>query len=94
AGLGVLFVSHQGDIFPCGYLPIKCGNMLEDKLTDVWYNNYDLARMRSESKLEGKCGVCGYRQICGGCRGRAYSATGNYMAEEPFCAYVPHEAAH
>ena len=92
AGLGVLFVGHQGDIFPCGYLPVKCGNVLEDKLSDVWYSNRDLARMRNENELEGKCGVCGYRTICGGCRGRAYSATGNYMAEEPFCSYLPHEA--
>ncbi len=92
AGLGVLFVGHQGDVFPCGYLPVKCGNVLEDKLSDIWYNNKDLARMRDSDQLEGKCGVCGYRQICGGCRGRAYAATGNYMAEEPFCAYVPPEA--
>ena len=92
AGLGVLFVGHQGDVFPCGYLPVKCGNVLEDNLSDIWYNNRDLARMRDSNQLEGKCGVCGYRQICGGCRGRAYAATGNYMAEEPFCAYVPPEA--
>jgi radical SAM protein with 4Fe4S-binding SPASM domain len=92
AGLGVLFVGHQGDVFPCGYLPVRCGNVLEDKLSDIWYNNPDLARMRDSSRLEGKCGVCGYRQVCGGCRGRAYAATGNYMAEEPFCAYVPPEA--
>jgi radical SAM protein with 4Fe4S-binding SPASM domain len=92
AGLGVLFVGHQGDVFPCGYLPVKCGNVLEDKLSDIWYNNQDLARMRDSSGLEGKCGVCGYRQVCGGCRGRAYAATGNYMAEEPFCAYIPPEA--
>jgi radical SAM protein with 4Fe4S-binding SPASM domain len=92
AGLGVLFVGHQGDVFPCGYLPVKCGNVVEDKLSDIWYKNEDLARMRSGSELEGRCGVCGYRQICGGCRGRAYAATGNYMAEEPFCAYVPPEA--
>jgi radical SAM protein with 4Fe4S-binding SPASM domain len=91
AGLGVLFVGHQGDVFPCGYLPVKCGNVLENKLSDIWYNNKDLARMRDSSELEGKCGLCGYRQICGGCRGRAYAATGNYMAEEPFCAYVPPE---
>jgi radical SAM protein with 4Fe4S-binding SPASM domain len=91
AGLGVLFVGHQGDVFPCGYLPVKCGNVLEDKLSDIWWNNEDLARMRNSSELEGRCGVCGYRQICGGCRGRAYAATGNYMAEEPFCAYVPPE---
>ena len=93
AGLGVLFVGHQGDVFPCGYLPVKCGNVLKNKLSDIWYNNEDLARMRDSSGLEGKCGVCGYRQICGGCRGRAYGVTGNYMAEEPFCAYVPPEVA-
>ncbi len=92
AGLGVLFVGHQGDVFPCGYLPVKCGNVLEDKLSEIWYNNEDLARMRNSNGLEGKCGVCGYRQVCGGCRGRAYAATGNYMAEEPFCAYIPPEA--
>lgn len=94
AGLGVLFVGHQGDVFPCGYLPVKCGNVIEDKLSDIWYNNQDLAQMRKSSGLEGKCGVCGYRQVCGGCRGRAYAATGNYMAEEPFCAYIPPEAVH
>ena len=91
AGLGVLFVGHQGDVFPCGYLPVNCGNVLKDKLSDIWYGNKDLARMREGSELEGKCGVCGYRQVCGGCRARAYAATGNYMAEEPFCAYVPPE---
>jgi radical SAM protein with 4Fe4S-binding SPASM domain len=94
AGLGVLFVGHQGDVFPCGYLPVNCGNVLADTLSDIWYKNRDLARMREGNELEGKCGVCGYRQICGGCRGRAYAAAGNYMAEEPFCAYVPPEAAH
>ncbi len=92
AGLGVLFVGHQGDVFPCGYLPVKCGNVLEDKLSEIWYNNHDLARMRDSNALEGKCGVCGYRQVCGGCRARAYAATGNYMAEEPFCVYIPPEA--
>lgn len=89
AGLGILFVGHQGDVFPCGYLPVKCGNILEQRLSDIWYKSEDLARMRDTDALEGKCGVCDYRQVCGGCRGRAYAATGNYMAEEPFCAYVP-----
>jgi len=94
AGLGILFVGHQGDVFPCGYLPVKCGNILERDLSDIWYHSEDLARMRDTSALEGKCGVCGYKQVCGGCRARAYAATGNYMAEEPFCAYVPPEAVH
>ena len=91
AGLGVLFVSHQGDVFPCGYLPVKCGNVLEQSLWHIWTESPDLARMGDSSTLSGKCGICGYREVCGGCRGRAYAATGDYMAQEPFCAYVPPE---
>jgi radical SAM protein with 4Fe4S-binding SPASM domain len=89
AGLGVLFVGHQGDVFPCGYLPVKCGNILEQSLSSIWHNNEDLARIRDSGSLEGKCGACGYKHVCGGCRGRAYGVTGNYMAAEPFCTYVP-----
>lgn len=92
AGLGIIFVGHRGDVFPCGYLPVNCGNILKTKLVDIWYKNEDLARMRDTNNLEGKCGVCGYREVCGGCRGRAFAATGNYMAEEPFCTYIPPEA--
>jgi len=89
AGMGILFVGHQGDVFPCGYLPVNCGNVLESSLEEIWQGSEDLARMRDTSKLQGKCGACGYREVCGGCRARAYAATGNYMAEEPFCGYVP-----
>jgi radical SAM protein with 4Fe4S-binding SPASM domain len=92
AGLGVLFVAHQGNVFPCGYLPVNCGSILETRLKDIWLNSKDLARMRDCESLEGKCGLCGYREVCGGCRARAYAATGNYMAEEPFCAYIPPQA--
>ncbi len=89
AGLGVLFVSHRGDVYPCGYLPIDCGNILDKTLAQIWDENADLARIRDAGALEGKCGLCGYKQVCGGCRARAFGMTGNYMAEEPFCAYVP-----
>jgi radical SAM protein with 4Fe4S-binding SPASM domain len=92
AGLGVLFVSHRGAVYPCGYLPVNCGNILDDCLSRIWDENDDLARMRDVAALEGKCGICGYKRVCGGCRGRAFAATGNYMAEEPFCAYVPSAA--
>jgi radical SAM protein with 4Fe4S-binding SPASM domain len=92
AGLGVLFVGHQGDVFPCGYLPINCGNILQRSLAEIWYGSADLAAVGDSCRLEGKCGVCGYRNVCGGCRGRAYAATGNYMAQEPFCAYIPPKA--
>jgi len=91
AGLGVIFVGHQGDVFPCGYLPVNCGNVLEQPLEDIWYNNKELATMRNPEKLEGKCGVCEYKKVCGGCRARAFSATGNYMGEEPFCKYIPNQ---
>ncbi len=89
AGLSVLFVSHRGDVYPCGYLPVNCGNILDKTLAQIWDENADLARMRDAGVLEGKCGLCGYKQVCGGCRARAFGMTGNYMAEEPFCAYVP-----
>jgi radical SAM protein with 4Fe4S-binding SPASM domain len=89
AGTGVLFVSHQGDVFPCGYMPVKCGNVLKERLFDIWRNSKDLARLRDITALRGKCGQCGYKKICGGCRARAYALTGDYMAEEPFCAYTP-----
>ena len=92
AGVSVIFVGHQGDVFPCGYLPVNCGNILRTPLTDIWGGSEELANMRDTSRLGGKCGVCGYRDICGGCRARAYSATGDYMAEEPFCGYVPPQA--
>jgi len=89
AGLGVLFVSHRGDVYPCGYLPVDCGNILEETLMKIWDENKDLARMRDAAALEGKCGICGYKLVCGGCRARAFGVTGSYMAEEPFCAYSP-----
>ena len=81
--MGVLFVGHQGDVFPCGYLPVNCGNILETPLADIWHNNADLANMRDTSKLKGKCGACEYKNLCGGCRARAFSVNGDYMGEEP-----------
>jgi radical SAM protein with 4Fe4S-binding SPASM domain len=89
AGLGVLFVSHRGDVYPCGYLPVNCGNVVETRLTEIWDANEDLARLRDAGALEGKCGICEYKQVCGGCRARAFGVTGNYLGEEPFCAYHP-----
>jgi AdoMet-dependent heme synthase len=89
AGLGVLFVGHQGNVYPCGYLPVKCGNVLNEPLLEIWQNNKDLLCMSNSDNLGGKCGICGYRYICGGCRARAYAASGDYMGQEPFCTYIP-----
>lgn len=89
AGSGVLFVSHSGDVFPCGYLPVHCGSILQTPLKNIWTGSTDLARMRDADQLKGKCSVCGYRTVCGGCRARAFAATGDYMQAEPMCTYTP-----
>lgn len=89
AGSGVLFVGHSGEVFPCGYLPINCGNVMEESLEAIWVGSEDLSRMRDTNQLKGKCGICAYRGVCGGCRARAYAATGDYMEQEPMCEYRP-----
>ena len=89
AGSGVLFVGHSGDVFPCGYLPVNCGNILQTSVEKIWTESVDLARMRDAHQLKGKCGICSYRGVCGGCRARAFAATNDYMEQEPMCTYIP-----
>lgn len=89
AGTGVTFVSHRGEIFPCGYLPIEAGNVRRQTFGEIWQDSPLFAEMRNPDALEGKCGVCQFKSLCSGCRARAYGVTGNYLAEEPFCAYEP-----
>lgn len=89
-GRGFLFVSHRGEMFPSGFLPISCGNVrdVEDPLSI--YREHELFRaLRDPDALQGKCGVCRYRKVCGGSRARAYAHTGNPLAADPACAYVP-----
>ncbi len=89
AGISVIFVSHRGKVFPCGYLPVDCGDTRDQPLADIWRNSPQLLDLRDYDKLKGKCRRCDFRQICGGCRARAYGATGDCLAEEPFCDYQP-----
>jgi radical SAM protein with 4Fe4S-binding SPASM domain len=89
AGTAVCFVSHKGEVFPCGYLPVRCGSVRDKPLADVWRDSPVLAELRDFARLKGKCGACTFKAFCGGCRARAYSATGDYLAEEPACAYTP-----
>ncbi len=90
-GTGFCFVSSIGDVQPCGYLPVVAGNIKDTGFREVWENSKLFNDLRDESKLKGKCGRCSYKSVCGGCRARAYAATGDYMAEEPYCIYVPPE---
>ncbi|MBI2865382.1 MAG: radical SAM protein [Chloroflexi bacterium] len=88
-GDGFVFVSHVGEVFGCGFLPIAAGSIRERPFKDIYYSSPYLQDLRDVTKLGGKCGRCEYRNVCGGCRARAYAATGDYLAEEPYCTYEP-----
>ncbi|MBN1917921.1 MAG: radical SAM protein [Verrucomicrobia bacterium] len=89
AGQHICFISHTGEVYPCGYLPISSGNICTTPLETIWDISEVFAKLRDPGLLEGKCGICGFRTVCGGCRARAYALTGDYLAEEPFCVYQP-----
>jgi len=89
AGTGVCFVSHKGEVFPCGYLPLLAGSVREQPLPEIWDGSKVFRELRDPELLQGKCGRCEFKRICGGCRARAYGMTGNYLDEEPFCVYEP-----
>jgi radical SAM protein len=88
-GKGFLFVSHVGNVYPSGFLPIHAGNIRETPLQDIYRNAPIFKSLRDTSKLEGKCGACEYKEICGGSRARAYAVTGDPLAQEPCCIYQP-----
>jgi len=93
AGSGVCFISRTGDVQPCGYLPLKVGNIREQKLGEIWQTSEVFAALRDPERLTGKCGACGYRKVCQGCRARAYAMDGNFLGEEPDCSYLPPRSA-
>jgi radical SAM protein len=88
-GNGFLFISHTGDIEPSGFLPIPAGNVRRDDIVDVYRNHPLFVDLRDPEKLKGRCGICEYRDVCGGQRGRAYGLTGDYLATDPACAFIP-----
>ncbi len=88
-GDGFVFVSHIGDVYPSGFLPVVCGNVRERSLPDIYRNSPIMRELRDKSRLKGKCGVCEFREICGGSRARAYAVTGDYLESDPYCAYQP-----
>ena len=89
AGTGVCFISHEGEVFPCGYLPALAGDLRKQSFAEVWNDSQVFGMLRDDDNLKGKCGCCEFRHVCMGCRARAFAATGDYLAEEPFCIYQP-----
>ncbi len=89
AGNGYVFISHIGEIFPSGFLPLTTGDVHHDSLAKIYRKHPIFQLLRNQDYLLGKCGVCEYKTICGGSRSRAYAMTGNMMASEPLCIYKP-----
>jgi radical SAM protein with 4Fe4S-binding SPASM domain len=88
-GTGFCFISKTGDIYPCGYLPAKAGNIREKSFKEIWEESDLFRDLRDPKKLKGKCGRCQYKVTCGGCRARAFAKYGDYLEAEPYCVYQP-----
>ncbi|MDI6800261.1 MAG: heme b synthase [Actinomycetota bacterium] len=88
-GRSFCFISRLGQVQPCGYLDIDCGNVRDKSFKEIWENSEVFVDLRNPAKLKGKCAACAWRVSCGGCRARAYAKTGDYLTEEPYCVYVP-----
>jgi len=85
AGRRFVFVSRKGDVFPCGYFPLKAGNIRDKNFIEIWENSPVFKALR-ERALKGKCGQCHYSETCGGCRARAYAGTGDFLGPDPSCS--------
>jgi radical SAM protein len=88
-GKGFVFVSHLGEVFPSGFLPVSAGNVRRQSLRELYRNSPLFVALRDSSNLKGKCGICEFRKVCGGSRARAYALTGDPFAEEPCCIWQP-----
>jgi radical SAM protein len=92
-GDGFIFVSHRGEVYPSGFLPVVVGNVRERPLSEIYRTAPVLAELRDRSRLRGKCRSCEFREVCGGSRARAYAVTGDYLESDPFCPHMPDPVA-
>lgn len=94
AGTGFCFISHVGRVQGCGFLDVECGDVTQQTFKEVWEKSPVFNRLRDFNNLENKCGICEFRNVCGGCRARAYEATGSYLSQEPLCSYKPRKSGY
>jgi radical SAM protein with 4Fe4S-binding SPASM domain len=86
AGRGFIYIKPDGAVWPCPFIELDCGNVRERSFKDIWAGSHVLKQLRDRERLlKGQCGDCEYRRLCGGCRGRAWAATGDFLAEDPCC---------
>jgi radical SAM protein len=88
-GKGIMFVSHHGEVYPSGFMPIRCGRFPKDNIVEIYQRSELFQALRDPERLHGKCSFCSFRALCGGSRARSYAVTGDPLAAEPDCAYVP-----
>lgn len=88
-GNGIMFISHKGDVYPSGFLPLKAGNVRNTAVKEIYCNSGLFKEIRDPQNLVGKCGDCEFRYICGGSRSRAYAASGNPFESDMLCPYEP-----
>jgi radical SAM protein len=88
-GNGVMFIAHDGDVFPSGFLPVAAGNVRESDPVTIYRRSPTFTRLRDAREFGGRCGFCNFHGVCGGSRARAYAASGDTMAEDPLCDYQP-----
>jgi radical SAM protein with 4Fe4S-binding SPASM domain len=91
-GKGFVFVSHRGEVFPSGFLAISAGNVRDVELGHAYRTAPLFLSLRDSAQLDGKCGACDFKNLCGGSRSRAYALTGDYLASDPRCVYIPVES--
>ena len=88
-GRGIMFVSHTGEIYPAGFLPLCCGRFPQDSVIEVYQKHPTFLALRDPDGFKGRCGVCEFRRVCGGSRARAYALTGDFLESDPDCDYTP-----
>ena len=92
-GNGIMFISHTGDVYPSGFLPVSAGNVRQQTPVTIYRHSDLFTRLRDVEGYSGKCGRCEFHGICGGSRARAFAATGDPMGSDPLCAYAPEPPA-
>ncbi|MGZ8937544.1 MAG: radical SAM protein [Halobacteriota archaeon] len=86
AGRGFVYIKPDGDVWPCPFIEMSCGNVRELPFRRIWKQSPVFEDLRHrETRLKGRCGECEYRRLCGGCRGRTLALTGDYLNEDPSC---------
>jgi AdoMet-dependent heme synthase len=88
-GRGFMFISHTGEVMPSGFLPVSAGNVRESDPVDLYRDSALFRALRDSDALQGKCGLCEFRSVCGGSRARAYAVSGDPLASDPSCPYIP-----